>query len=217
MDRWLYICLLLLIAGCSKEEKPPFTIGSGFSYATAFTTFAERITKHDTLTFTIQEHDITSYSPGRKKIRWENTRHDYYQVRSMDADEKIIELQLPLNYNGFANEEVAAAGHLLIIPGAAPGDTLIKETPYNEAYGRLRGYTIIHRIQYLRDTAILFDGQELKCQLWESRNTNYVKVFGLYSVEYTYNTDYGFVTMNYNYADGKKINMQLVDIAIRGK
>lgn len=216
MDRLLYICLLLFVAGCSKEEKPPFTIGSRFSYATSFTT-TERITKHDTLTFIVQEHDITSYSPGRKKIRWENTRHDYYQVRSLDADGKIIELQLPLNYLGFANEEIATAGHPFIIPGATPGDTLIKESPYNEAYGRLSGYTIRYRIAYLRDTSILFDGQELKCQLWESRNTNYIKLFGSYAVEYTYNTDYGFITMNYYYPDGKRINMQLVDIAIHGK
>lgn len=202
---------------CKKEEKLPFTIGSRFSYAASYTTTEERITKYDTLTVTILEHDITSYSPGRKKIRWENTRHDYYQLRNLNADEKITELQLPTNYIGFANELVAIPGHPLVMPSAAPGDTIGKENDYKSGYSTLNGYKIKHHTTYLRDTSILFDGEELKCQLWESHNTSGIKQFGRYSVVYTYSPAYGFITLNYYYPDRKRVTMQLVDIAITGK
>lgn len=203
----------LFLTGCGKEENLPFTTGSRFSYAISYTTSREGIVKLDTLTFIIDEHDITSYSPGKKKIRWENTRHDYSQVRSLNADEKLIELQLPVNYSGFANEQIVIPGHPLVKPLAIIGDTLNEETKYETGFGSLNGSALIQHARYLRDTSIVFDSEELRCQVWESHNISHPNL-GSYYVIYTYEPNYGFITMNYYYPDNKRITMQLVDISI---
>lgn len=212
-----YISLIVLcLAGCKKEEKLPFTTGSRFSYAVSYSTTREGIVKHDTLTFTIEEHDVTSYSPGKKKIKWENTRHDYSQLRSLNADEKFIELQLSVNYSGFTNERIVISGHPLVKPLATIGDTLNKETRYETGFGLLNGLSLVQRATYLRDTTMLFDGEELKCQLWESHNISLTHL-GTYRIAYTYHPGYGFITMDYYYPDKKRIALQLVDISIVGK
>jgi hypothetical protein len=205
----------LLAAGCKKEEKAPFTNGSRFSYATSYTTTEERITKYDTLSFTIEGPDITN--PDRKEIRWENTRHDYYQIRGLNTEGDIIELQLPVNYGGYANEQVAIAGHLIVAITAQPGDTLNKENKYQNGYGKLNGLSITQHVTYLRDTSIFFDGEELVCRLLESHNISQTKTLGKYSIVYTYNPEYGFITMDFFYPNKKRISLQLADIAINGK
>ncbi len=212
-----YISLfILLLAGCKKEEELPFTTGSRFSYALSYTTTREGIVKYDTLTFSIEKHDITSSSPGKKEIKWENTRHDYEQIRSLNADEDHIELQLPVNYSGFANEQIVISGHPLVKPLAAVGDTLNGETKYDAGFGVLNGLKLMQHATYLRDTSIVFDGEALKCQVWESHNISQLQL-GRYSVVYTYHPNYGFITMDHYYPNKKRITMQLVDISIVGK
>ena len=87
--------------------------------------------------FTIEEADITNYNAAVKKIKWENTRHDYFQRRSMTVEEDKVELQLPLNYVGFDNEFISVAGHPLALLTTPPGAVFNEKREYKESYGRL--------------------------------------------------------------------------------
>jgi hypothetical protein len=211
----LILTLFIIICGCGNEKTGPFTTGSRFSYATYYTSPDRRMTRYDTLSFTIEEKDITNYKKGIKKIKWENTRHDYYQFRDIDVEEDRVELQLPLNYKGFDYEQIAIAGH----PGVfidAPQDHTAKEIKeYKEAYGSLNGRTIAQNTRYLRDTSIDFDGTMLSCQLYVKYNSSQRDTLGQYRTVYTYNDRYGFITMNYYYPDNKHISMRLIDVAIK--
>jgi hypothetical protein len=206
--------LFLVISGCGRKEAGPFTTGSRFSYATSYTSPDGRITRYDTLDLTIGEKDITNYKNGVKKVKWENTRHDYYQVRSIDVGEDKVELQLPLNYRGFDHERIAIAGHPTVMLNAEPDHTLTEMKEYKGAYGALNGKIISQRTQYLRDTSIDFDGTMLPCELYIKYNSSHKDPLGQYKAIYTYNASYGFVTMNYYYPDNKHISMRLVDVAL---
>ncbi len=117
-------------------------MGSRFSYATYYTSPDGRITRYDTLGFTIEKKDITNYKQGIKKIRWENTRHDYYQFRDIDVEEDHIELQLPLNYKGFDYDKIAIAGHPTFFINADQSSTVKEAKEFKEAYTSLNGKKI---------------------------------------------------------------------------
>jgi len=209
--------LCMMLGSCKEKETPPFTTGSVFVYATAYTTPDRRITKYDTLSFTILKKDITAYTLNLKKVRWENTRHDYYQVRGLNTRDGIVELQLPLNYRGFDNELISVAGHPTVSLTGGPGYTLEEEDKYVKGYGSLSGLTIKQQTKDLRDTAVIFDGESLPCRLLQRGNLSHTQQFGKYNLFFTYNPTYGFITMNYYYPDGKHISLRLIDVTIVGK
>jgi hypothetical protein len=216
--RSFYVCLaagLLMLSSCGGSEEAPFTTGSRFSYATTYTSAGGRVTKFDTLSFTIEPADITSFSLDLKKIRWQNTQKDYYQLRGLNVRDGIVELQLPTNYKGFSNELIAVPGHPTVSATGAQGTTLEDEDNYLKGYGVLSGLTIKQRAQYLRDTSISFDGQPLPCRLYERYNVSHRGRFGRYRMRYAYNPIYGFVTIECLYPQGKHISMRLTDVAIK--
>ncbi len=211
------LLLLAALGSCKEEEKVPFTTGSSFVYATTYTTPDGRKTKHDTLSFTIQKRDITSYALDLKKIRWENTRHDYYQIRGLNTKDEMVELQLPINYAGFENENMAIAGHPTVSLSGGNGYSMESEDTYVKGYGKLSGLTMKQRSVYLRDTSVEFDGGLLRCQLLERYNTSHIDTFGRYYVAFTYNPTYGFMTMDYKYPNGRHITLRLIDVEIIGR
>jgi hypothetical protein len=216
--RYIYLLgLLLLLQACKEEEKPPFTIGSRFSYATAYTYADGRITRHDTLDLTLVEPDITNYNAELKKIKWENTRHDYYQIRNMTVAADKVELQLPLNYVGFDNELIAVAGHPLALLGVPEGAVFNEKKVYQEAYGKLDSMTIFQKTRYLRDTSVEFDGEMLPCRLYLKCNSSGTGTLGRYKMQYTFSPQYGFITLDYFYPNEKHISLRLVDVVVEGR
>ncbi|MBL7719370.1 MAG: hypothetical protein JNL72_11080 [Flavipsychrobacter sp.] len=213
----LLFITLVLLTSCEQPERAPFTTGSQFVYATSYTSSGGRKTQYDTLVFTIQERDITTYSPDLKKIKWENTRHNYYQFRGLNTKDGIVALQLPINYRGFDQELIAVAGHPTVSLNQPAGYSLDKVNTYTDGYGLLTGRTITQRIKDVKDTSILFDGVLLDCRQLQSHNISPHDSLGQFILHYTYNPAYGFITLNYQYPSGKRISMRLIDVSITGR
>ena len=77
--------------------------------------------------------------------------------------------------------------------------------------------TIFQKTRYLRDTSVEFDGEMLPCRLYQKYNSSQTGKLGQYKVLYTYNPEYGFITLDYFYPTNKQISLRLVDVVVEGR
>jgi len=166
----------------------------------------------DTLVFTIEKNSLITFYSGIWKINWTSNVEMRKEVRGLNITKEMIELQMPILCDYLENENISIAPYPKYSSTVKVGYYFEMSHDFLKGYGKLEGIKINQKMVVEDSTLILFNGKQTECQVMTGENTSGLDEFGVYHIKTFFNIEHGFLKIEYNYPNNKKIRFELIPV-----
>ncbi len=206
----MILILLLYLSSCSSVRKIPYKENKTYYFSVKIEQQGKVIAR-DTLSFFMDDINSKDLEFGGRTLVWKSTSlPDFKAGRGININKASLEIQMPISYSLFENENIAIAPYPSNSKNDKEGYSSNSIHKFERGYGNLTGKTIHQEEKVMKSEKIIVNNREYNCRVIIGENTSLINELGLYKIKTFYNHKYGFIKIVYEYPNDKIITLELI-------